>query len=100
MRDDGAGVDGGAVPDPVLRDEVAALIVETLVLDDVTPDEIEPDAPLFGDGLGLDSIDALELAFSIAKTYGFKLRSDDDRNREIFASLNALTRHIAEHRTT
>ncbi|MBY8974896.1 acyl carrier protein [Rhodobacteraceae bacterium NNCM2] len=93
MRDDsGAGVD------LALRDEVAALIVEALVLDDVTPAEIDPDAPLFGDGLSLDSIDALELAFAIAQKYGFKLRSDDDRNREIFSSLNALTRHIAENR--
>ena len=48
--------------------------------------EIDPEAPLFGDGLGLDSIDALELAFAIAQKYGFKLRSDDERNREIFSS--------------
>ncbi|MEM0944680.1 MAG: phosphopantetheine-binding protein [Pseudomonadota bacterium] len=93
MRDETGSVD------PTLRDEVATLIVETLVLDDVTPGEIDPDEPLFGDGLGLDSIDALELAFAIAKQYGFKLRSDSERNREIFASLTALTRHIAENRT-
>ena len=59
-----------------------------------------PDAPLFGDGLGLDSIDALEIAFAVAQKYGFKLRSDDERNGEIFASLNALTRHIAENRVS
>ncbi|MEM7505729.1 MAG: phosphopantetheine-binding protein [Pseudomonadota bacterium] len=82
-----------------MRLEVAALIVDTLVLEDVTAEEIVPDEPLFGDGLGLDSIDALELAFAIAKTYGFKLRSDDQRNRDIFASLNALSAHIAENRT-
>lgn len=94
MRDEvGPGVD------KALRLEVAALIVDTLVLEDVTAEEIVPDEPLFGDGLGLDSIDALELAFAIAKTYGFKLRSDDQRNRDIFASLNALSAHIAENRT-
>ncbi len=93
MRDES----GGAV-DPALRDEVATLIVESLVLDDVTPAEIDPEAPLFGDGLALDSIDALELAFAIAQKYGFKIRSDDERNREIFASLNALTLHVAENR--
>lgn len=81
-----------------LRSEVAAMIVEALVLDDVTPEEIEPDAPLFGDGLGLDSIDALEISFAIAQNYGIKLRSDDENNAQIFASLNALTTYIGEHR--
>ncbi len=95
MRDEVAGY-----VDEALRREVAELIVEALVLEDVTAEEIDPDAPLFGDGLGLDSIDALELAFAIAQKYGMKLRSDDDRNGEIFASLNALARHIGEHRTT
>lgn len=94
MRDD-----AGTGQFDVLREEVAALIVEALVIEDITPEEIEPDAPLFGDGLGLDSIDALELAFAIAQKYGFKLRSDDDKNGEIFSSLNALSRHIAENRT-
>ena len=83
-----------------LRLEVAEMILETLAIDDVTVDEIEPDAPLFGDGLGLDSIDALEIAFAVAQKYGFKLRSDDERNGEIFASLNALTLHIAENRVS
>lgn len=84
--------------DVALRDEVAQLIVEALDLEEVEPAEIEPNAPLFGDGLSLDSIDALELAFAIAQKYGFKLRSDDDRNGEIFASLNALTQHISANR--
>jgi acyl carrier protein len=84
--------------DVELRNEVAELIVESLVLVDVSWEEIEPDAPLFGDGLCLDSVDALELAYAIADKYGFKLRSDDERNEEIFASLNSLTRHIAENR--
>ena len=86
--------------DTALRDEVAELIVDSLALEDVTAKEIEPAAPLFGDGLSLDSIDALELAFAIAQKYGFKLRSDDDKNGEIFASLNALTQYIAANRTT
>ena len=84
--------------DPAFRREIAEMIVEALVLDDVTADEIEPDEALFGDGLGLDSIDALELSFAIAQRYGIKLRSDDENNRAIFASLNALSRFIADHR--
>jgi len=95
--DDTRAVDGGF---EAFRSEVAEMIVEELVLDDVAPAEIDPEAPLFGDGLGLDSIDALELSFAIAKRYGVKLRSGDDRNSEIFSSLDALCRYIAEHRTT
>lgn len=82
-----------------LQREVAHLIVDALMVEDVAADDIDPAAPLFGDGLGLDSIDALELAFAISKKYGFKLRSDDDRNGEIFSSLSALTRHIEQSRT-
>jgi len=81
-----------------LRNEVAALIVEALDLEDIKAEDIDPSAPLFGEGLCLDSIDALELAFEIARKYNFKLRSDDERNEEIFASLNSLTLHIAENR--
>ena len=82
-----------------LRLEVARLIVEALVIEDIDPQEIDPHAPLFGEGLGLDSIDALEMAFAIARRYGFELKSDDKRNDEIFASLDALTRHVAANRT-
>ncbi|HOB62834.1 MAG TPA: phosphopantetheine-binding protein [Candidatus Competibacteraceae bacterium] len=78
--------------------EVARLLVETLHLEGIAPEDIEPEAPLFGEGLGLDSIDALELALAIAKTYGFQLRSDDQQNRRIFASLRALSQHIAQRR--
>jgi len=81
-----------------LRNEVAALIVEALDLEDIKAEDIDPSAPLFGEVLCLDSIDALELAFEIARKYNFKLRSDDERNEEIFASLNSLTLHIAENR--
>ena len=78
--------------------EVARLLVETLHLEGIAQEDIEPEAPLFGEGLGLDSIDALELALAIAKTYGFQLRSDDQQNRRIFASLRALSQHIAQRR--
>ncbi len=84
--------------DVAFRAEVAKMIVDVLVLDDVEPADISPSEPLFGDGLGLDSIDALELSFAIAQRYGVKLRSDDERNREIFSSLDALSRHIGAHR--
>jgi acyl carrier protein len=78
--------------------ELAALIVQALNLE-IGPDEIDPDAPLFGEGLGLDSIDMLEIALAVSKKYGFKLRSDDADNERIFASLRALTAHIEKHRT-
>ncbi len=81
----------------VLEEEVAQLIVETLNLE-IGPSEIEPEAPLFGEGLGLDSIDALEMALAISKQYGFQLRSDDERNKQIFSSLRALSRHIEANR--
>ncbi len=76
-----------------LEKEVAALIVQTLNLE-VDPAEIEPAVPLFGEGLGLDSIDALELALAISKKYGFQLRSDEPDNTQIFSSLRALSSHI------
>ena len=69
---------------------LADLLVESLNLEDVQPGDIDPEAPLFNAGLGLDSIDALELALAISKRYGFQLRSDNDENRRIFASLRAL----------
>jgi acyl carrier protein len=79
--------------------ELAGLIIETLNLEDVSADEIEPEAPLFGEGLGLDSIDALELSLMISKRYGIQLRSDDPDNLRTFASLRSLTAHIEQHRT-
>ena len=74
--------------------ELAALIVAELHLE-IEPAEIDPDAPLFNDGLGLDSIDALELAVAISRRYGVELRSDDARNHRIFASLRSLSTHVA-----
>ena len=87
---------------PVLNDaerELAELLVESLNLDGVAAADIDPEAPLFNAGLGLDSIDALELALAISKRYGFQLRSDSDENRRIFASLRALSEHVQQHRT-
>jgi acyl carrier protein len=81
-----------------LLPEVAQLIVEALNLD-VAPADIDPDAPLFGEGLDLDSIDVLEIALVISKKYGFQMKSDDENNERIFASLRALTAHIASQRT-
>ncbi|WP_328593061.1 phosphopantetheine-binding protein [Siccirubricoccus phaeus] len=77
--------------------EVARLIVSSLSLE-VAAEEIDPEAPLFNQGLGLDSIDALEIALALSKAYDVKLRSDDERNHRIFASLRSLTAHIEKHR--
>lgn len=81
-----------------LLPEVAELIVTALNLD-MAASEIEADAPLFGEGLGLDSIDVLEIALVISKRYGFQLRSDNADNLRIFSSLRALAGHIASQRT-
>ena len=80
-----------------LQREVAALLVEALNLD-ITADTIDPQAPLYGEGLGLDSIDILEVALVVSQRYGFQLRSDDEDNIRIFTSLVSLTDHIAAHR--
>lgn len=78
--------------------EVAEIIVAALNLE-MTPAEIEPDAPLFGDGLGLDSIDILEVALVVSKRYGFQLKADNEDNVKIFTSLRTLAAHIAAQRT-
>lgn len=78
--------------------ELAQLIVATLNLE-VAAAEINPSAPLYRDGLGLDSIDVLELALAISQTYGLQLRSDDENNLKVFSSLRSLHRHIQQHRT-
>jgi acyl carrier protein len=79
---------------------LAELLVASLNIEGVNAADIDPDAPLFGAGLGLDSIDALELALAISKTYGFQLRSDNEDNKRVFASLRALSAHIEQQRTT
>ena len=80
-----------------MQQEVAALIVEALNLE-VQPGQIEPAAPLFYEGLGLDSIDALELALEISRRYGVELKAEDENNQQIFASLQNLTTHIESNR--
>jgi acyl carrier protein len=77
--------------------ELARLIVKTLNLD-IPASEIDPEAPLFGEGLGLDSIDVLEIALAISQTYGVQLRSDDENNAEIFQSLRSLNNDIQKRR--
>lgn len=81
-----------------LMRDVAELTVTVLNLD-MSPADIEPDAPLYGEGLGLDSIDILEIALVVSKRYGFQLRSDNKDNVVIFSSLRSLARHIADNRT-
>jgi len=80
-------------------DELKALLISELNLEDVAADDIDENAPLFREGLGLDSIDALELAVILDKKYGIKIKSSDERNKEIFSSLNALAGFISEQRT-
>lgn len=82
-----------------LQREVAALLVEALNLE-TAPESIAPQAPLYGEGLGLDSIDILEVALVVSQHYGFQLRSDDEDNVRIFTSLASLCDHIAAHRIT
>ena len=81
-----------------LQKEVAGLIVSALNLD-ISAQEIQADAPLYGEGLGLDSIDILEVALVVSKHYGFQLRADNADNVSIFSSLASLTQHIAANRT-
>ena len=78
--------------------DLARLIVESLNLEGVAPGDIEPEAPLFGEGLGLDSLDMLELSMAVEQKYGVTLRSDDPENEKIFASLRSLSTHINLHR--
>ena len=81
-----------------LERDLAALIVQTLKLK-VDPATIQPEAPLFGDGLGLDSIDALELSLAISQMYGYQLKSSDPEIKAIFSSLRALAKAIEKNRT-
>jgi acyl carrier protein len=77
-----------------LEDRLKKLIVDTLMLEDVDPSSIDTDAPLFGEGLGLDSIDALELALAIQSTFNVRARENDERNREYFHSVRSLAAFI------
>jgi acyl carrier protein len=86
-----------AAPDATTENEVAQLLVDALHLE-MTAGDIQPEEPLFGEGLGLDSIDALEIALAISRAYGFELKSDEGRAHQVFASLRNLTRYIEAHR--
>ena len=79
-----------------LQSEIAQLMVEALNLE-VRAEEIDPDAPLYGTGLGLDSIDILEVALVISKRYGLQLKADSEDNHRIFSSLRSLTHYVASH---
>ena len=89
-----AQASGGAAPREL---ELANLMVTALNLE-VSASEIDPLAPLYREGLGLDSIDILELSLAISKAYGIKLRADDQNNERIFGSLRSLNQHIQAHR--
>ncbi len=88
---------GGTSP-ATLELELARLFVDALNLE-TRAEAIDPLAPLFGDGLGLDSIDILEVALEISQRYGFQLRSDDENNQRIFQNLRSLAAHVAQQRT-
>ncbi|MDR3212882.1 MAG: phosphopantetheine-binding protein [Azoarcus sp.] len=79
--------------------EIKVFIIETLDLEDVSPEDIDADAPLFGDGLGLDSIDSLELGVGLQKRYGLKISAESEETRQIFSSTRALGEYVAAHRT-
>jgi acyl carrier protein len=92
--------DGSVAELSALEAEIKKLIVDTLLLEDVAPDEIASSEPLFGDGLGLDSIDALELALALEARYRVKVEEDAEQNERIFASVEALATFVAEQRAS
>jgi acyl carrier protein len=83
-----------------LEHELKQLIVDALKLDDTAPEDIDSDEPLVGDGLGLDSIDILELAMAVHKHFGVKTGSDDSQNREVYGSVRALAGFILAQKAT
>ena len=87
-----------ALADPAMVQELAHEVVRALNLE-VAPADIDPMGSLYGDGLGLDSIDILEVALVVSRKYGFQLRANDEGNVRIFSSLDSLARHVAAHRT-
>ncbi len=97
MPDKASPVQPSAGADDLER-ELAALFVQSLSLE-IAPEDIDPQAPLYGEGLGLDSIDILEVALVVSKRYGVQLRADSQENQRIFRSLRELSRYISEHRS-
>lgn len=100
MSDTAAPLHQPAVPADAtpLMNELARLLVAALNIE-TPPEGIDPDAPLYGEGLGLDSIDILEVALVVSKQYGVQLRADSEENNRIFASLRRLAEFVASHRT-
>lgn len=98
MDSDSGPLAGTAQDLPALEHALAELLVTCLNLETLASD-IDPEAPLYGDGLGLDSIDILELALEVSQHYGFQLRADDDDKHLIFQSLRSLAAHVARQRT-
>jgi acyl carrier protein len=80
-----------------LKQDIKQLIISVLELEDITVNDIEDDAPLFGEGLGLDSIDALELGVALKKKYQVKLEANDASTREHFRSVATLAQFVAQH---
>ncbi len=78
--------------------ELAELLVEALNLEDISPSEIDPEESLFGDGLGLDSIDALEIALAISQKYGVQMQAEDDKVRNAFATLASLSDFVENNK--
>lgn len=81
-----------------LENEVKALIIEALNLEDMTPEDIETDAPLFGEGLGLDSIDALELGLAVKKRWGITLTAESEEAKTVFRTVRTLAAYIETHK--
>ena len=78
----------------VMENEIKLLIIESLFLEDIKPEDIKNDEALFGDGLGLDSIDALELGIALQRKYGIIIKEGDEKNRQHFASVNSLIEFV------
>ena len=81
-----------------LENEIKSLIIDALMLEDLTPEEISSEDPLFGEGLGLDSIDALEMAIALENRFGVHVQEDSEENAKIFASVRNLASFVATHR--
>lgn len=81
-----------------LESELKELIVDALMLEDMNAQDIDSDEPLFVEGLGLDSIDALELAMAIDKKYGVRIKADDEQNKQIFSNVKSLAAYVGQHR--
>ena len=86
------------LPNPCLTQEIKELIISALTLEDIQPEDIDPEAALFVEGLGLDSIDALELGLALQKRYGVTMSSDAEQTRQHFRSVNALAAFVTENR--